>query len=210
MDARQVFGRLPEGWQQQVMPAYCSKCGSECRLWHEGQAHSICTSCGQIQFVNPTLGVDVLVVDGDRVLLGRRSPWTGWGGRWCLPGGHVDFDEDFLTAGLRETLEETGVQVEVTGLLSVASSFWQHVDSTLVAVLLARPLQGTPAPNPEMSEVAWFHWNSLPEMAFEANVHIIERYFTNQEPVTSVDAAFTRLDIDPASRDVPPAERAQR
>jgi ADP-ribose pyrophosphatase YjhB (NUDIX family) len=207
MEAKQVFGRLPDDWQPRITPAFCSKCGSECRLWRDGKAHSVCTACGQMQFVNPTLGVEVLVADGDRVLLGRRSLWTGWGGRWCLPGGHVDFDEDFLTAGLRETLEETGVHVEVTGLLSVVSSFWQHLDSTLVAVLLARPLRGGPAANPEMSEVAWFQWDSLPEMAFEADAHVIERYFTTRNPGAPVDAAFSRLDVDPALRELPPAER---
>jgi ADP-ribose pyrophosphatase YjhB (NUDIX family) len=163
-----------------------------------------------MQFVNPDPGVTVVVAEEDRVLLVRRRNETGWGERWCLPGGHIEFDEDFLTAGLRETLEETGVHVEITGILSVVSNFWQHVDSTFVAVLLARPLRGTPTANPEMSEVAWFEWNALPEMAFEADVHIIERYFTTRDAGASIDTAFTRLDIDPGSRDLPPAERVQR
>jgi ADP-ribose pyrophosphatase YjhB (NUDIX family) len=210
MEPRQVFGRLPDDWQRRIMPAYCSKCGSKCRQWRDGKANSVWTSCGHLQFVNPTLGVEVLVAEGDRVLLGRRSIWTGWGERWCLPGGHIDFDEDFLTAGLRETLEETGLQVEITGLLSVVSSFWQHLDSTLVAVVLGRPLQGAPTSNPEMSEVAWFEWDALPEMAFEADVHVIERYFTARNTGAPVDAAFSRLDIDPTLRDLPAAERYPR
>lgn len=163
-----------------------------------------------MQFVNPYPGVTVVVVEEERVLLGRRSLQTGWGDHWCLPGGHIEFDEDFLTAGLRETLEETGVHVEITGLLSVVSNFWHHIDSTFVAVLLARPIHGQPTRNSEMSEVAWFEWTALPTMAFEADAHIIERYFTTRDPGAAVDGAFTRLGIDPASRDLPAAERFPR
>jgi 8-oxo-dGTP diphosphatase len=211
MDAKQVFGRLPDDFHQLTTVAFCARCGAPCESRELfGLPRSVCSACGHIHFVNPTPGVVVVVAEADRVLLGRRGEQTGFGGHWCLPGGHIEFNEDFLTAGLRETREETGVEVEIQGLISVVSNFWAHGGSTLVAVLLASPVGGEPRPSDETTEVAWFDWDSLPEMAFEADVHIIERYFATRHTGAPVDPAYVRLDIDASERRPPPAERYPR
>ena len=44
------------------------------------------------------------------VLLTRRSD----NGRWCLPGGGMDPGESVAETYIREVLEETGLEVEVT------------------------------------------------------------------------------------------------
>ncbi|HZP25708.1 MAG TPA: NUDIX domain-containing protein [Dehalococcoidia bacterium] len=49
------------------------------------------------------------VVDGERTLL----LWHQRLGMWVPPGGHVDEDEDPVTAVLREVREETGLETEV-------------------------------------------------------------------------------------------------
>lgn len=48
--------------------------------------------------------------DGElHVLLVERG-WPPYEGRWAVPGGHVDEDEDFEDAARRELHEETGVE----------------------------------------------------------------------------------------------------
>lgn len=54
----------------------------------------------------------------EKVLLTRRSD----NGRWCLPGGAIDPGESVEEACIRETVEETGLQVRVTRLVGVYSS----------------------------------------------------------------------------------------
>jgi 8-oxo-dGTP pyrophosphatase MutT (NUDIX family) len=53
--------------------------------------------------------VAVFVVHGDRVLLHRHRRL----GRWLPPGGHVEPGETPDEAAVRETLEETGLHVEL-------------------------------------------------------------------------------------------------
>ena len=53
--------------------------------------------------------------DGYSVLLVRRVD----DGLWELPGGQVQLGESALTAVVRETAEESGVSVQVTGLVGV-------------------------------------------------------------------------------------------
>ncbi len=59
----------------------------------------------------------VIVNQSGECLLVRRSPAnTSFVGCWEWPGGKVDPGEDFAAAVVRETREETGLEVEITGL----------------------------------------------------------------------------------------------
>ena len=53
-----------------------------------------------------------------------------------LPCGYIEFHEDYLTAARREVKEETGLEVEITALLSVASNFLRADIHTLAVAVL--------------------------------------------------------------------------
>jgi 8-oxo-dGTP diphosphatase len=62
-----------------------------------------------------------VIVEDDRILL---SWWNGEGHgepAWSLPGGGVDLPETPAEGVVREVSEETGLDVELTGLLTVDS-----------------------------------------------------------------------------------------
>ncbi|ROT25858.1 NUDIX hydrolase [Micromonospora sp. HM5-17] len=62
------------------------------------------------------VAVTVFVVDDqDRVLLIRRTD----NGLWALPGGAQDFGEYIAETAVRETREETGVDIRVTGIVGI-------------------------------------------------------------------------------------------
>jgi mutator protein MutT len=59
----------------------------------------------------------VIIDDQRRCLLIRRSPHNRtWIGKWEWPGGKPDPGEGYAEALVRETREETGLDVEITGL----------------------------------------------------------------------------------------------
>lgn len=61
-------------------------------------------------------GAQVYVRDEhDRVLLQRRAD----SGNWSAPGGVMEIGESLAAAATREVHEETGLDVELTGLLGV-------------------------------------------------------------------------------------------
>jgi ADP-ribose pyrophosphatase YjhB (NUDIX family) len=58
----------------------------------------------------------VLVTDDHgAILLQRRAD----NGLWALPGGTMQLGESIATAAVRETKEETGLDVEITGLIGI-------------------------------------------------------------------------------------------
>jgi ADP-ribose pyrophosphatase YjhB (NUDIX family) len=137
--------------------------------------------------------VSVVVRDGDRILLGLRSDTSFKGGKWCIPGGYMEFDEDFLTTGRREVLEETGLEVEVTSILSVASNFHTPSMHTMSVALLARPTGGTLRAGDDIQHVAWHPISEpLPEMAFEHHEHIVQRYLATGLDGAPVDPEYAQ------------------
>jgi 8-oxo-dGTP pyrophosphatase MutT (NUDIX family) len=93
------------------------------------------------------------------VLLIRRTH----NGNWALPGGAIEMTESVAGAAVRETFEETGIQVEVTGLLGIYSDPGHVIHFTsndevlreFSIVLTAPPVGGEPTPSPESSDVRW-------------------------------------------------------
>lgn len=102
----------------------------------------------------------VLAVDGqDAILLQRRRDT----GQWALPMGKMEIGETPSECAVRETREETGVDVEVTGLVGIYSDPGHIVAYTdgevrqeYEVTLLARPVGGAPTANDEASDVGWF------------------------------------------------------
>jgi len=94
------------------MPRYCSACGSPIGV----RAPVACPSCGAAHWLTTSRAAGALVVHDGRLLLTRRAlePWLG---RWCAPSGFCDGPEHPIATAERETLEEVGLRVRVTGYL---------------------------------------------------------------------------------------------
>jgi 8-oxo-dGTP diphosphatase len=94
-----------------------------------------------------------------QLLLVRRCD----SGSWELPGGRVDVGESAVSAAVRETAEEAGVQAQITGLVGIYTDpahIVRAVDGSVrqqfVVVLQARAVGGTPAPDgTETCEAMW-------------------------------------------------------
>lgn len=65
------------------------------------------------------IGCGCVVTDGDGRYLLVRETKAAARGRLALPAGSLEADESVEQAAVREVLEETGLAVEVTGLLGI-------------------------------------------------------------------------------------------
>jgi 8-oxo-dGTP diphosphatase len=115
----------------------------------------------------PRLTVDSFVKDRrGRLLLVRRGrpPFLGM---WALPGGFCEWRETTEECCARETLEETGVTVEVGKLLGVYSDPDRDPRGHTVTVLYAaRPVRGEAKGSDDAAEARWFTRKEIRGLAF--------------------------------------------
>ncbi|MFD9370049.1 NUDIX domain-containing protein [Streptomyces sp. NPDC060020] len=101
----------------------------------------------------------VVVDERGRVLLQRRTD----NGMWALPGGTMELGESIADCAIRETLEETGITVEITGIVGTYTDPGHvfayddgEVRQEFSICLLAHPTGGSLQTSDESFEVAWF------------------------------------------------------
>ena len=170
----------------------CPSCGRGELTQFEHTHHRVCGHCGFMSYVNPMPAVSIIVKNATQFVLCRRRSSTIGTGQWALPGGYVEFDEDFLTAARREVHEESGLEVAIGEIVRVVSNFHRPNLHSLVVVLTAQPIAGTLQPEAEdILEARWHRFGvRLPSMAFAGDEHLIERYFGTGISGAPVDPRF--------------------
>lgn len=64
----------------------------------------------------PIIGVGVMILDeNEKVLLGLRTK-SSEVSSWCFPGGKIDIHESLEQSAVRETFEETGLELDLNGM----------------------------------------------------------------------------------------------
>ncbi|MEJ7654808.1 MAG: NUDIX domain-containing protein [Chloroflexia bacterium] len=108
--------------------------------------------------------------DRGRVLLIRRSD----SGRWALPGGGQEIGESVADSASRETREESGVEIVVTGLVGIYSNPHHviaysngEVRQQFSICLRAEATGGRLRPSNESTDVRWVSSDELDAL----NIH---------------------------------------
>jgi 8-oxo-dGTP diphosphatase len=156
---------------------FCPRCAGrlEPRLLKEGEPERlVCGSCSFVFYLGPKLVAGAIVeLDGGIVLI-QRSIEPGYG-RWTFPGGFVERGEVAEAAAARETLEETGLRIEATGIVGL---YTYEGQIPAIAVFAARATGGEPTPLDETLAVKSFPRDELPwsEMAFPSTERALNDY----------------------------------
>lgn len=116
----------------------------------------------------PYVAVLMMLIKDDSILLLRRAN-TGWAdGNYTIPSGHIDEGEGVISAGIRETKEEVGINVHKNSITFAHVLYRKDQNDERVYVdffLKASNWSGEPS-NIETGmcdEVKWFKLDNLPE-----------------------------------------------
>lgn len=146
---------------------FCPRCANE--LEPPGNdSGARCENCGKTWYHNaaPTAGC-VIVRDGKALITKRaRDPEKG---RFDIPGGFLDPDEDPVTAVKREVEEELGMEIEVGFddlIQAVPHRYGDEGDWTLAIGFIAARSSGDPQPADDVEEVRWVTADELASVDF--------------------------------------------
>ncbi|MFI7455624.1 NUDIX hydrolase [Nonomuraea sp. NPDC049714] len=130
----------------------------------------------------PSVNVIVTNEAGDLLMIRRTD-----NDNWATPGGAIDLGESIPQAAVRETLEETGITCEITGLTGTYSDPHHIILYTsngearqeFSIVLTARPVSGEPTPSDESREVRWVPRDQVAGLQMDRSMRLrIEHYLT--------------------------------
>lgn len=125
------------------------------------------------EYPHPAVAADVALFrrrGNTRELLLIRRGHEPFAGRWALPGGFVNIDEDLEPAARRELLEETGLRA---GELRQLQTFGRPGRDprerviTVVFIGYAADPQAVARGGDDAADARWFGLNALPELAFD-------------------------------------------
>lgn len=153
---------------------YCLRCGTALILAERyGRERKTCPACDWVYFADPKVAVATLILKDGKVLLARRGINPGRG-RWTLPAGFVDAGEDPARAAERECLEEAGIQVKVTGLLTVIFGQEHPRGAHIIIFYRADIILGELTPGDDVDQVAFFDYSMLPPLAFQSTRQVLD------------------------------------
>ncbi|WP_449060827.1 NUDIX hydrolase [Planomonospora algeriensis] len=123
----------------------------------------------------PSVNV-VVTNDAGEILMIRRSD----NDNWAVPGGAIDLGESLPEAAIRETLEETGVRCEITGIVGTYTDP-KHVilytsdgeaRQEFSIVLTGRAVGGEPTPSDESREVRWVPHQEVETLTMDRSMRL--------------------------------------
>jgi ADP-ribose pyrophosphatase YjhB (NUDIX family) len=104
------------------------------------------------------LAVNVAVIHENKILLTKREDFE----TWIMPSGGVEDDESIAQAAIRETKEETGLDIELTKLVGIYSRMG-NMPAVHAVLFTAKPIGGEiKCQEGETIAVEWFAFDGIP------------------------------------------------
>ncbi len=160
----------------------------------EGRNRLYCPSCQQPIYENPLPATAAVLIDEqDRILLVKRKVEPKKG-EWCLPGGFIELGETPEQACMRELTEETGIVAETHHLVGVYPSKSPVHNWVLVIGFVIDPVsvQGQLKAGDDAEDVAFFHVDNMPHLAFFSHRSIYRKAMTQgvkTKPTPPIDGS---------------------
>ena len=134
----------------------------------------VCQACSFIFYQDPKLVAGTIFTLNSRVVLLKRGVEPAIG-KWVFPGGYVDRGETVEEAALRETREESQLEVVIGSLLNVYS---YPRSPNVIIVYAAQIVAGDLAAGDESLEAATFLPSQIPwhDLAFDSTRDALKDY----------------------------------
>jgi 8-oxo-dGTP diphosphatase len=133
----------------------------------------------------PLLGVGAIIFDGPSVLLVERAgePLKGW---WSIPGGLLETGEKLEDAVRRETLEETGLRIDIAYRFDIFERIMRDAEGRaeyhyVLVDYVCKATGGELVPGDDVSAVKWVPCTNLRDYKVTSGtIEAVERAYSHE------------------------------
>lgn len=129
------------------------------------------------------VGIGVMILDGNRILLGHRTPNakdTGGiyqPGSWALPGGKQEENETIFEGAIREIKEETNLDIQGLEVFGASDDIQPGKHFVTIWVIASGWKGELKVMEPEKQDFwNWFDLSELPENLYAPSEKFISAY----------------------------------
>ena len=138
------------------------------------------------------LYVSTLIENENKFLLVRENKKQCYG-KWNIPSGHIEENEYIFDAAIREVKEETNLDVELDGIISIYNNMFEGFFS--ISFVFSSKIKNFNFPNfdkNEIMEIKWFSFSDIKNMKEELRdkdyiINVIDKYNNkNIQPLSTI------------------------
>lgn len=108
------------------------------------------------------VGVGVCIINNGKFLIGERLSKHGIN-TFSFPGGHLEFGEDWFDTAIRETKEETNLDIKEMKLLGITNDKFSDSKQYITIFIVAK-YEGDKVINCEPEKCTGWKWCSIDEV----------------------------------------------
>ena len=156
---------------------FCPRCGGDLEkqvIKATEPKRLVCQNCSFIFYQDPKVVAGTIFTLAGGIVLLKRGVEPAMG-KWVFPGGYVDRGESVHAAAVRETKEESRLDVKIISLLNVYS---YEGSPTIIVVYAAEIVGGELAAADESIEAGTFQPSGVPwhDLAFASTKDALNDY----------------------------------
>ncbi len=149
------------------------------------------------ELLRPKVGVGILVINNDKLLMGKRKNAHG-NGTWAPPGGHLEFGETPEECAQREVLEETGLLIKNIRRLTFTNDiFFEENKHYITLYYISEYSSGTPhVLEPDKCERwEWFSLSNVPAPLFLSFENFLKQHTIPSFEYHEIAQSYYQKDI---------------
>lgn len=131
-------------------------------------------------------GINIIERDSKILLIKEKSKIVK--GKWNLPGGALDVDEDIISCAKREGKEETGFELKPTYLVGIYNQILPTLKSIIISFIFKSDIvAGELILSEDVEDIKWFSFEEIKKfneenlLAFPYVLKAIQDYKTGRK-----------------------------
>jgi 8-oxo-dGTP diphosphatase len=150
---------------------FCLKCGHKLIMTqdHENKLRPHCGNCGWKFYKNPIPASACVIINQDNELLIIKRKFAPEAGKWALPSGYIEIDQDPAETAADEMQEETGLLGKAEEFLGYHVDFSPIYEKIISFGFLMKVTGGKLQAGDDASEACYVPLQEIEDLAFPSH-----------------------------------------